>query len=299
MLKKNTLLKMAICGLPVICAVALLASPKMTRAAVLAADNASNYTSSTWTGNSSNVTTNPTANGGTGFGGWTVNSSPNGRAVGTFLATPTGNPASSNIATNGKSWGLYANNSSAAEEDLYRPFTSASGASIGTLRPGQAFSIAMAAHSSGLTGYAGFDLQSGNGTGSGARNVFTLLISGGNAHLHYTSNGASSATTVTRSDVNSGIVATFYLATPTTYDLTIAPATGNSFTPASYTNQTISGSINQVHLFDTNTTGNTYFNSMAITPEPASILPAGAGIAGVLGMVLLRRRRGAKLGRLA
>ena len=254
-----------------------------TSAAMIASDNAGNYSSAISTGST----------GGTGFGAWVETTGGSGGFAGNF------NDASSqNIATSTKSWGVYANGGSGERVDLTRPFLTSGGGSGGTLRAGQSFSVAMQSGGGiGSTGVLGFSLQS-----SSPINQFTFEYDGSQSYNNFSiidgSHGGAeyqAPVAVTFADLNSGLIVNFSLLTATTYDLSVSPAPGNSnFTGplAVVTNGTLpSGAINQADLFYTNTASyNGYFNSLSISsvPEPASL---GLMAIGGLALLLVGRRK--------
>ncbi len=252
-----------------------------TSAAMVASDNAANYTGAISTGST----------GGTGFGAWVETTAGSGGFAGNF------NDANSqNIATSKKSWGVYANGGSGERVDLTRPFLTSGGLSGGTLRAGQSFKVAMQSGGGiGSTGKLGFSLQS-----SFPVNQFTFEYDGSQSYDNFSildgSHGGAeyqAPVAVTFADLNSGLIVSFSLVTATTYDLSVSPAPGNSnFTGplAIVTNGTLSsGSINQADLFYTNTASyNAYFNSLSIVPEPASL---GLMAIGGLALLLVGRRK--------
>lgn len=257
----------------------LLATVGVTSAAVIASDNAGGYTGAITTG----------LNSGTGFGAWQVGTG--GGAAGTYLDT-----SGKNIATNKQSWGVYANtpsNGGTPRVDLTRTFNSA-------LTAGDSFSVAMQTDNIGSSGDFGFSLQTSNPI-----NQFTFAYDGtkgyDNMSIADGSNGGSEyqapSPGINFTDVNNGIIVTFTLVTANSYDLTVSPAPGNSnfSTVNLITNGTLSGgTISQVDLFDSNTSGNGYFNSLVISnsapvPEPASLAMLGTGALGLL--ALPRRKR--------
>ncbi|NNM85008.1 MAG: PEP-CTERM sorting domain-containing protein [Phycisphaerales bacterium] len=257
----------------------LLAMAGVTSAAVIASDNAAGYTGAITTG----------LNSGTGFGPWSV--STGGGAAGTFLASGT---QGANIATNSQSWGVYANtpsNGGTPRVDLTRAFNSA-------LTAGDSLSVAMQTDGVGNSGDFGFSLQTSNpinqftfaydGT-QGYNNVSIADGSHGGAEYQAPSPG------INFTDINNGIIVTFTLVTANSYDLTVSPAgSNNNFSTVNLiTNGTLSGgTISQVDLFDVNTSGNGYFNSLAVSnvPEPASLAMFGAGALGLLGLARRRQR---------
>ncbi len=245
-----------------------------TSAAMIASDNAANYTGAISTGST----------GGTGFEAWTVTTSGSG-SMGNYL-----DASSKGIATNTKSWGTYANTGTNPRIDLTRPFETSAGGSGGTLRAGQTFSVAMESDGVGNSGALGFSLQS-----SSPINQFTFefdgaagynnmsIIDGSNSGKEYQSPVALPFT----SYIGKGMTVNFTLVTSSTYDLSVTPVGGSPVTVI--TNGTLpGGAINQADLFDQNTNGNGYFNSISIVPEPASL---GLMAIGGLALLLVGRRK--------
>ncbi len=286
-------------------------------AAMLATDNAGNYTGTTWpgaanAGGTAASTVYSPANGGTGFGAWTVTvaNNQNPPYAGTFL----GNNKSVNVSSSGAYWGLYANQAVTTTTpneiprvDAVRAFENSGGTGLGTLRSGQAFN-------------AGFEIQTGNfGIGDNAgvttgisldtisagtsTPVFTLAFHQDSANAYAlvttitdasgsTSYEAPTApTALTEPQIEAGINVSFALGNSGNYSLTLAPTTGNTAltSPLMYSGS-VSGAINASDVFDASTNANAQFNALSITavPEPATI---GLFIVAGAGLLLVRRRR--------
>jgi hypothetical protein len=119
-------------------------------------------------------------NGGYGFGAWTLSPDPNTGGAGFFTATATQNgnfPSGGAInASDGDSWGMYANGADSAV--AYRPFT------FGDLKLNDSFHIEMDnGFVDGGGGAAGFILRTGNDTTSknnGQRFEFAFFGGGAN-----------------------------------------------------------------------------------------------------------------------
>jgi hypothetical protein len=281
-------------------AVAALACPSsFTRAAMVANDNASNYAAGGWG--------NTPPNNGAGFGPWNVaiTDGSNPPYVGTYLDSYGNAP---NIATSGYTWGTYSNTPDATNAnriDLMRPLTvNPTGyqdpSGLGTLY-NQTFSVAMLTGGLGNgnggppNSALGFSLETGQGPS--ATPVLTFEGIGYNsidASVLIDNDGTNSSTVpVTYAEFNAGIVVSVAVGNNpdglNPYSITISPALGGApyYTYSNYT----SGPIQQVDLFDANTTGNGYFNSLNVSaesvPEPASIgLLCGAAV-----MLTARRRK--------
>ncbi len=297
-----------------------------THAAMLASDNAGNYTAALSTGST----------GGYGFGSWTVLASnnvgnPSGPYAGTYLDT-SGKPIA--VASSKNTWGVYANTGTSTATpriDLFRPFNNA-------LAAGETFSAALESdsvgsdvyggppatyHSNGLPAY-GFSLQSGSaatvtagttpmtvgtssynaGSYTNPNAVFTFSLtelgpgetlngqsnSGGYAmetNITDASGTRSTLSGLTAAQIGGGVTAAFSLGAGGTYTLTLTSVGATPTLLDTYTG-TISGAINGVDLFTQATAQNGYFNSLAIVPEPATM---SLFIAAGAGLLLLRRRR--------
>ncbi len=273
-------------ALPALAALAVIGMSQNSRAALVASDNASNYTTSDW----------GTASKGTGFGSWAFKANANGGSAGTYLDT-----SSKGIATSGDSWGVYANNGNGTSNiNITRAFLPGVGslATVGTLRDGQSFNIALESDGiSNANAAFGFNLQ---GTG-GTATPFTLKYqAGGTDAMTLTdASGSYSISGVNFADLNAGINVSFTLAGPVAggnqdYSLSIDKTSGTSLATHS---GMVSGALNQFEIFDTNTSGNGYFNSVAVTGTPVSAapIPASFGLVlagglGLAGMALSRRR---------
>jgi hypothetical protein len=293
----RTLRVVSVSGLAV---ATLVCSSSLTRAAMVASDNASNYSSGGWGG-----ATPP--NNGTGFGPWNIaiTDGNNPPYVGTYLDSYGNAPS---IATSGYTWGTYSNTPDSSNDnriDMMRPFTvNPTGyqdpSGLGTLY-NQTFSVAMLTQGLGNgaggppNSALGFSLETGQGPS--ATPVLTFEGIGYNtsdASVLIDNDGTNNNTVpVTYSEFNGGIIVSVLVGNSpdglNPYTITISPASGGApyYTYSNYT----SGPIQQVDLFDANTTGNGYFNSLNVSaeavPEPASIgLLCGAAV-----MLTARRRK--------
>jgi hypothetical protein len=282
-----------------IIAATMALSSQVANAAASASDTAANYTSY-W-----GASPLP-ANGGNGFGPWNISvaNDNNPPYVGTYLNS------GGSVATGGYSFGTYANSpqgSTYGSINLYRPFTvNPTGyqdpSGLGTLY-NQTFSIALASDGVGdgnggpSDSAFGFSLDSGQGPS--ATPVLTLEYLGTSAsdNLVLIDNDGTDNTTVPVNfgDLNGGISVSVSVGGNNPdgvnpYTITISPFAGG---PAyySYSGDT-TGPIQQADVFDSNTTGNGYFNDLAISPEAApdsssSFVLLGLG---VMGLVLQRRK---------
>ena len=223
-------------------------------AANVATDNAStsNYPGGTWTTGS---------NGGTGFGAWTITSTPAGGFAGSYIGgTALGDPT----------FGIYSGNNAAATLLAYRPFTG------GGLTAGQRFIVDLA-HTGTINGQIGLSLMSG----STAR--WTLKFVGGDTDWQINDGG---------SDFGAGQA--YAATTPLTlnfrynggnsYSYTFGTGSGNGYTATSDLSN-----IDGVQFFSVNQGAgqNFAFNNLSV-PEPSS---ASLMALGAAGLFALRRRR--------
>lgn len=220
-------------------------------------------------------------NGGTGFGAWTLNTAGNGGFF-TGDSTQNGFVPSGGINTAGRSWGMWANSDPGpAEIVAYRGFTG------GSLSIGQTFTIDM--DSGWNDGVQGFVLRSGTDTSSknnGAR--FEFLQISGQGYSVFGSVFTNTAVGWT----DGGLRISFTLTGADTYSVTITGlVSGASQTLTGTLGGTGGAGIDSVALYDENINsgGNfdLYFNSMAVIPEPSTLVLVLAGVVGVWSM---RRR---------
>jgi hypothetical protein len=274
---------------------AFACSSSITRAAMVASDNAANYNSGNWSLSAPNL--------GSGFGAWASFSTNNNGPpyAGTYFDT-----SGTNISTSSDSWGTYANNPTSAipRVDLVRPFLPAAGgysdpSTLGTLY-NQTFSLAMQTYGVGGSSSAfGFSLDTGQGAGATANPVLTLEYAGGGSdNMTLIDNDGTNNTAVPLnfSNINGGLLISVAVGyNPdglNPYTLTVSPAPGNSsFTmPYVFSNST-NGPIQQVDMFDLNTDSNGFFNSLSVSPELAVPEPTSLAMLGGVSMLLTFRRR--------
>lgn len=274
----------------------LALSAGVAGAANSAFDGAVNYAPSSWS-------TSP-PNDGSGFGPWNISVVNNFGPpyAGTYL---NGGGA---VATGGYSFGTYANNAQGTTYpsiNLARPFTvNPSGyqdpSGLGTLY-NQTVSVSLASDGVG-NGNSGppnsaFGLSLQTGQGAGATSVLTLEYVGTQANDNMVlidNNGTDNTTVpVNFGNLNSGITVSVNVGSNpdglNPYTLTVTPFAGG---PALFTySGDTTGPIQQLDVFDSNTTGNGYFNDLQVTPEllpePSTFVMLGMGGIGFL----LRRRK--------
>jgi hypothetical protein len=219
-------------------------------------------------------------NEGTGFGPWNVSVGNNNQPpyAGTYLN------GGGNVATGGFSFGTYANNAQGSTYpsiNLYRPFTvNPTGyqdpSGLGTLY-NQTFSVALASDgvgdgNSGPPDSAfGFSLLTGQGAGATPVLTFEYVGTQANDNMVLIDDNGTDNTTVpvTFGDLNAGIdVSVSVGSNPdglNPYTIAVSPFAGG---PAYFTfSGDTTGPIQEADVFDSNTTGNGYFNDLAVTPE--------------------------------
>jgi hypothetical protein len=262
--------------------------------AMIAADDASNYAISGGWGLSA-------PNDGTGFGPWVSYSTNNNGPpyAGTYLDS-----SGKQISTATYSWGTYANSPTTVNPsvDLVREFLPSSlvggyvdPSGLGTLF-GQTFSVSIQTDGIGNAGQAlGFSLDTGQGASATASPDLTVEYAGGGGdNMTIVDVNGSHVIPITYADFTQGLIfAVSVGGNPdgtNAYTLTISPAPGNTalLTPYIF-NGYENGPMQQVDMFDDNTTGNGYFNGLAITPEVPE--PASIGLMAATGAFLLGRRR--------
>jgi hypothetical protein len=240
-------------------AVASIALSSGALAANEASDNAStaNYPGGTWTTGS---------NGGTGFGSWTLTSTPSGGFAGSYIGgTAIGNP----------SFGLFSGGNNAATMTALRPFTG------GGLTAGQSFGVTIGnTVTINNPGEIGLSLMSG----SAAR--WTLKFVGGGANW-LINDGGSDFSSGQAYAANTPLSLTFTYNGGSSYSYTFGTGSGNNFTASANISN-----LDGVQFFSVNQGAdqNMGINNLSVVPEPSTYALLALSAAG-LGAHLVRRRR--------
>jgi hypothetical protein len=223
------------------------------------------------------------SNGGTGFGAWSfVTNAPGSK--GTFMSSSGNNGdgdgnSSGDINTAGRAWGTFANGG--GEIFAVRPFT-------GALSVGQTFSINMDNGFIDSTRVVGVRLTSNLSILDNATREFEFRFVGGNSAYDVISNPNQ---TSTLGFTDGGLNLVFMLTSASTYSLSVtrfhdtaAPVVWNTTGTLVSGNPILGVALRNLSA-GSGSQRDGYFNSMSITPEPASL----ALLAG--GLLMLRRRR--------
>jgi hypothetical protein len=240
--------------------VASIAVSSGALAANNASDNAStaNYPGGIWTTGS---------NGGSGFGSWTLTSTPAGGSAGSYIGgTAIGNP----------SFGIYSSGNNAATMLALRPFTG------GGLTAGQSFSVTI-----GNTvtienpGQIGLSLMSG----SSAR--WTLKFVGGLPGW-LLNDGGSDFGAGQAYAANTPLTLTFTYNGGSSYSYTFGTGIGNNFTAGADISN-----LDGVQFFSTNQgiNQNMGINNLSVVPEPSTYALLALSAVAFGGYVARRRRR--------
>ena len=247
----------------VLMAICLFAATRpMAWGALLATDNAGNYSS--WA-NGNNL--------GSGFGAWALSGSDNS---GFFLGDSAQNGApipSGNINTSGKAWGLFANSGTTAS--AVRPFTGSA------LAANEQFLIRMDNGNIQSGGTVGFALQN-----SSSVNRFEFYFVGGGSD--YTINFGGMIINTGIGFTDDGISLVFAQGAANAWALDVTPAGGST----SHFSGTLAASdIAQLRLFNANAgnggANNAFYNDIQVVPEPANVALAIFG--GLASLVFLAR----------
>jgi PEP-CTERM motif len=275
-------------------------STAISSAAMIASDNAANYSGGGWTGSSY----------GSGFGPWNIVANGNGGFAGTYLdegyngnvSAPIQSGSGNSNNGGGYAWATYANSSNTARIDLYRPFLPMAGgysdpSGLGTLF-NNTFSLDLLTGGIGGSGqYFGFSLQTGQ-TPS-ATNDITFGYYGGTGYdgMTLTDNNGTNINTgqnntygaVNYSALSGGIVVSVSVGNGNPDGLNPYTITATNVSGTTYFSYSGSenGPLQQVDVFDNNTGGDEYFNDLSIVPEPGSL---GMLALGAIGLLIRRRK---------
>lgn len=229
-------------------------------AANVASDNAGNsaYSDGWTTGD----------NGGTGFGNWTLTSTPSGGFAGSYVgSTAIGNPA----------FGLFSGGNAAANMLAYRPFTG------GGLTSGQSFSVTI-----GNTvtindpgGQIGLSLM------SGANARWTLKFVGGGTNWLLNDGGSDFGAGQAYANFTP-LTLTFTYNGGSSYSYTFGTGSGNNYTAAADISN-----LDGVQFFSVNQGGgeNMGINNLSVVPEPSTYALLALSAVAFGGYVVRRRRR--------
>jgi hypothetical protein len=209
------------------------------------------------------------ANGGSGFGAWTLTPQPNG-AAGFFVwdSTQNGTYPSGGINTGGESLGFYGNGAAA---DGYRSLLG------GSLSVDQSFRIDF--DNGWITDgtSVGFGLQN-----SSAQNLFEFWYTGGGSS--YTINDFSGAHASSNSWTDGGLRLQVRLNSATNYSLSIIQGTATNTYSGFLISQANQG-IQQFHIWNggagSGQNYDAYINSMSVVPEPGTMALMGLALAGM------------------
>ena len=241
-------------------AVMATAVPSISLSASVASDNASaaNYPGGTWTTGS---------NGGTGFGSWTLTSTPAGGFSGSFIGgTAVGNPA----------FGLYSGGNAAATVTARRPFTG------GGLTAGQSFGVTI-----GNTPTVNTGGQLGLSLMSGGTARWTLKFVGGGANW-LLNDGGSDFSSGQAYAANTSLALTFTYNGGNSYSYTFGTGSGNNFTAG-----VDLSNLDGVQFFSVNQGNdqNIGINNLSVVPEPSTYALLGIAVLGFAAHLARRRRR--------
>lgn len=223
-----------------------------------ASDNAStaNYPGGTW---------NTGSNGGSGFGNWTLTSTPAAGFSGSYIG---------GTALGSTTFGIYSGNDAAATMLAYRPFTG------GGLTNGQSFSVSLA-NTTTINGQIGLSLM------SGASARWTLKFIGGGTEWQLNDGGSDFGSGQAYA-ANTPLAFTFTYNGGSSYSYSFGTGSGNNYNAsADITN------LDGVQFFSVNQGAdqNLGFNNISVVPEPSTYALLALSAVGFGGYVVRRRRR--------
>jgi hypothetical protein len=207
---------------------------------------------------------------GEGWDGWTLRSNGNPEKksyAGFYIAKQEEKSGSSVVATEGKSWAVFADGEGFQEAAAFRGFAK-------PLESNQTFSVDLVTplpkSNSGTTGSLGVTLRNGkksDGPGdynAGARFELTALEGQTNYQLFDGSQPSDSGLAVTPA----GLRAEFTLKSPDTYDLKLYPLSGGS--PVELKNRKLGGNagapLESLAIFNRDSEQNAFFNRLRLNP---------------------------------
>ena len=207
---------------------------------------------------------------GEGWEGWTLRSNGNPEKksyAGFYIAKQEEKSGSSVVATEGKSWAIFADGEGFQEAAAFRGFAKA-------LESNQTFSVDLVSplpkSNAGTTGSLGVTLRNGkksDGPGdynAGARFELTALEGQTNYQLFDGSQPSDSGLAVTPA----GLRAEFTLKSPDTYDLKLYPLSGGS--PVELKNRKLGGNagapLESLAIFNRDSEQNAFFNRLRLNP---------------------------------
>ena len=202
-------------------------------------------------------------NGGSGFGAWTITSSPNGGFSGTFIGNSVAGPANPDF-------GIYSGGNSNASLLARRPFTG------GAMAVGDRFSVNLA-HTQTINGQIGLSLL------SGTTSRWTLKFVGGGTNW-LINDGGSDFSSGQAYAADTSLSFSFTYNGGSSYSYVFGAGSGNNYTATADISN-----IDGVQFFSTNQGAdqNMTFNNLAV-PEPSSASLLTFALSGLLA---LRRRK--------
>jgi hypothetical protein len=240
------------------------------------------------------------SNGGIGFGPWDLGVSINDPNRDGFLigsSSSNGNPPSGNIDTSGKSWGMYANGHNQVLDALavaYRPF-------MGSLAVGQTTTLNMdnGFVDSGPPGIVGFSLMNADPVSSNAlfstlpntNTRFAFSFTGGDTNYKIAlGDGMGSYNTIDTGTgfTDGGLSLAFTLTGANTFSLRINSGSAISGTLGGSSSDALNGIALFNYVAGSGSSNDAFFNSLAIVPEPASIVLL---VLGAVSLPITRRFR--------
>jgi hypothetical protein len=241
--------------------------------AMLAADDASNYTTATWTNGS---------NQGTGFGAWVIPT--NDANFNLAVESSSGNSGTPNIDVSSKAWRIRRVGSF---NQVQRGFTAGGPNNAAALAPGQSFKFSIDWNAVNTSASVGLWLTD---TGTGER--WGLQYTGGTANLILKVNGGSNQDSgIPVTSLNNGANVTFNVLADGKWTASVEKLSSGGSTIhnlSSDTFGTLSASPTGFRYFVAANDGTRYMylNNLQVVPEPSML-----GLAALGALALPRRRR--------